>query len=303
VKKVLVTGASGFIGLHSLPLLAERGFEVHALARHRPKGRARRGVTWHACDLLSPGARGKIIGSVRPDYLLLFAWHAVPGEYWMAPDNVEWVRANVELVTAFASAGGKRAVLCGSCAEYQRDAGCCKEDATAMQPDTLYGQCKYEAETKLAALGRQTGLSFACGRLFFLYGPHEHASRVVPYVVQNLLKGEPALCSSGQQMLDFSYVKDVASAFVALVESDVQGGVNIASGRPVTLSTVLQEIGRQTGRPELIRLGAVPDGSGFRNLWADTTRLAAEVRWQPAYSLSQGIAETIEWWRSCARQA
>ncbi len=206
MKTVLVTGGSGFIGRHALPLLTERGFAVHAAARHPPKGRAASGVTWHACDLLAPGVPGEIVERARPDYLLLFAWHAVPGEYWTAPSNVDWVRANLELVTAFRSAGGRRAVFSGTCAEYQRDAGCCKEDATAMQPDTLYGRCKYEAETRLAEMGRQMGLSFACGRIFFLYGPHEHPSRVIPYVVQSLLKGEPALCSSGEQVLDFSYV-------------------------------------------------------------------------------------------------
>ncbi len=303
MKTVLVTGGSGFIGRHALPLLSERGFAVHAVARHPPKGRDARGVTWHAGDLLAPGVPSEIVDRVRPDYLLLFAWHAVPGEYWTAPSNVDWVRANLELVTACRAAGGRRAVFSGTCAEYQRDAGCCKEDATAMQPDTLYGGCKYEAETRLAEMGRRTGLSFACGRIFFLYGPHEHPSRVVPYVVQNLLKGEPALCSSGQQVLDFSYVQDVASAFVALLESDVQGAVNIASGRPMALANVLQEIGRQTGRPELIQLGAVADGTGFRNLWADTTKLATEVRWQPAHSLSSGIAASIEWWESRAKRS
>jgi nucleoside-diphosphate-sugar epimerase len=79
--------------------------------------------------------------------------------------------------------------------------------------------------------------------------------------------------------------------------------VNIASGIPIALSEVLQEIGGQIGRPELIRLGARANNSRTFRIWANTKRLTSEVGWTPRYDLSQGIAQTIEWWQKRASAA
>src|SRR6202790_4494362 len=107
------------------------------------------------------------------------------------------------------------------------------ENSTPLLPTTLYGTSKHALERMLHSSSQQMGFSSAWGRIFFLYGPHEEPSRLVAYVVQSLLRAEPALCSDGNQVLDFVHVEDVASAFVALLESKVEGPVNIASGRAV----------------------------------------------------------------------
>jgi nucleoside-diphosphate-sugar epimerase len=202
------------------------------------------------------------------------------------------------MLSAFADNGGKRMVAAGSCAEYDCSVGECKEDITPLLPTTLYGTCKHALERILHSSSQQTSLSSAWGRIFFLYGPHEHPSRLVAYVVHSLLRGEPALCSEGKQILDFLHVEDVASAFVALLESEVQGTVNIASGNPVAVRDVLQEIGQQLGRLELIRFGARSSMLQPDRFWANTQRLANEVHWRPHYDLPAGIKQTIEWWRT-----
>jgi nucleoside-diphosphate-sugar epimerase len=94
------------------------------------------------------------------------------------------------------------------------------------------------------------------------------------------------------------HVEDAASAFIALVESAVQGPVNIASGQPVAVRDVLAEIGRQLGVPELIRFGACAPNSRTERLWANTQRLEKEVGWVPHYNLASGLKQTIEWWRN-----
>ena len=297
MKRVLVTGASGFIGRHCLPMLVARGYEVHALSRRLPVT-ALPEVFWHESDLLKPGCAAELLGEVRPAFLLHLAWYAEPGKFWEARENIEWVRASLEVLCAFADNGGERMVAAGSCAEYGCSAGECREDTTPLLPTTLYGTSKHALEMILHASSRQTSLSSAWGRIFFLYGPHEHTSRLVAYVVRSLLGGEPALCSEGRQVLDFMHVEDAASAFVALLESAVQGPVNIGSGNPVAVRDVLREIGQQIGQMELIRFGArspIAEPSGF---WASTQRLANEVNWAPRYDLTRGIEQTIEWCRS-----
>jgi nucleoside-diphosphate-sugar epimerase len=185
-------------------------------------------------------------------------------------------------------------VAAGSCAEYQSQDGACVEDETPCRPSTLYGVCKNAVQEILRAYCRLTGLSSAWGRIFFLYGPAEHPDRLVASVIRALLAGRKARCTDGLQVRDFLHVQDVADAFVALLDSDVTGPVNIASGRAVEVRTVVRTIARQLGRPELVELGAVPSRPGEpAAIVADTRRLEREVGFRPTLGLEEGLARTI----------
>jgi len=153
-------------------------------------------------------------------------------------------------------------------------------------------------QTMLGQWSKQTGSSSAWGRIFHLYGPGEHPSRLVASVVRALLRGEPALCSDGRQVLDFLYVEDVASAFVSLLESAVHGPVNIASGIPISVRTIIERIADKIGRPDLIRLGSIASAQGPCRILASTQRVREEVRWQPEYDLDEGLDRTVAWWRN-----
>jgi nucleoside-diphosphate-sugar epimerase len=296
MRKVLVTGANGFIGRHCLPLLIARGYEVHAVSRRLTTANGEE-VFWHEVDLLRPGLAGALITRLRPECLLHLAWHTVPGEFWEARQNLDWLRASLEMLGAFIDSEGKRVVAAGSCAEYDCSGGQCIEETTCLSPTTLYGTSKHALERTIHSLTRQSDLSSAWGRIFYLYGPHEHRSRLVAYVVRSLLRGEPALCSEGTQVRDFLHIEDAAAAFVALLDSDVVGAVNIASGIPVTVRTVLEHIAGQIGRPGLLRLGARDASAEAPKVWASVQRLKDEVGWAPRYDLGDGIAQTIAWWQ------
>lgn len=291
---MLVTGARGFIGRHCLPMLLERGYEVHGVTSREVPAEAEH-VIWHGADLLDPAQVSGLLQASKPTHLLHLAWLTTPGQYWTSTVNVKWVAAGLDLIQAFADHGGRRAVGAGTCAEYDWSNGHCDEERTRLAPATLYGASKHVLRLALQAMAAERSLSAAWGRVFYLFGPGEHASRLVPSVVRSLLGGEPAKCSAGTQVRDFLYVKDVAAAFVALLDSEVGGAINIASGHPVAVRDLVLGIADRLGRRDLVEFGAPVNEPA--SLTAATARLFGEVGWRPTYDLDSGLAETIEWWR------
>lgn len=297
MRRVLVTGATGFIGSRTLPLLVERGFEVGAVFYgHQPIDV--RGVRWYRTDLFDVTATASTIRRFAPTDLLHFAWYAVPSLYWDARENVRWLEASLSLLEEFA-ANGRRAVCAGTCAEYDWSHEICSEDETPLRPATLYGACKRALGEIADVLSERIGLSLAWGRIFFVYGPGEHADRLVPSVTQALLRGLPAPCSTGSQVRDFLHVDDLARAFVELLESDVTGPVNMASGRPLAIRDLLLAIGKAVGNSELLQFGALPARPNDPALLvADVRRLTEEIGWQMHIDVPEGVRDTVEWWRA-----
>jgi nucleoside-diphosphate-sugar epimerase len=298
--RVLVTGASGFIGRHALTRLASRGYEIHAVS-HSTSG-AGPNVAWHTTDLLEPGAAERLVRAVRPSHLLHLAWLATPGEFWSSPQNHHWVEASGTLIQEFAAAGGKRVVVAGTCAEYDWASGLCIEGETSLEPATLYGRCKHVLHERTEELTRETGVDAAWGRIFFLYGPYEHPARLVASVIRSLLRGEEARSTHGEQVRDFLHVADVADAFATLVDSEVVGAVNIGSGSPTRIRDLVELIATATGRRELLRIGALPAPPDEAPVVvADVRRLNMELGWVPDLSLEEGVRQTVEWWRGEGR--
>jgi len=291
-RRVLVTGASGFIGRQAVPALVANGWEVHAAAR-RPIELP--GAAAHAVDLMDAEAVAALLVAVRPSHLLHLAWDVTPGRYWSGRENLDWVAASLRLYRAFVAAGGERVVAAGTCAEYDWTSDPLEETAP-LRPATLYGKAKAAVSELLAASAPADGIGLAWARLFFLYGPHEHRSRLVPSVIVPLLQGEPALIGEGLAQRDFMHVADVAAALVTVLESEHVGPVNIARGGIVPIREVARAIAEQIGRPELLRIGARPTPIEPGRLGASGAVLAG-LGFRPRFSHKAGIADTIGWWR------
>jgi nucleoside-diphosphate-sugar epimerase len=297
MKRVLLTGASGFIGKHCIAPLKARGYDVHAVSsRDVPTDAA---VTWHRANLLDRSTAAGLVRDVAPTHLLHLAWYVVPGKLISSPVNYDWVTSSLELVRQFCDQGGTRVVGCGSAYEYDWNYGYCGEQRTPATPNTVYGACKQALHLLVQALTDQAGVSSAWGRAFFLYGPEEQPDRLVASVIRSVLRGEPARCSHGRQIRDYMHVQDVATGMVALLDSDVRGIVNICSGQAATLREIVTGIGSVLQRPELIHLGAIPARANDAPLVVgDNTRLRQEVGWNQEFDLDSGLRHTIDWWRT-----
>ncbi|MCW3013104.1 MAG: NAD(P)-dependent oxidoreductase [Solirubrobacterales bacterium] len=303
MSRVLVTGATGFIGRGTLAPLVAAGHEVHAVSTRPAPASSYDGVAWHQADLLTdPEA---VIVRARPDVLVHLAWYTEHGRFWTAPENVRWVEASLALLRAFATAGGRRAVLAGTCAEYDwtTEAPTLVERVSPLAPATLYGHAKAGLHEVAAGYAEQAGFELAWGRVFFGYGPGEADGRLVPSVARALLAGEIAKTTAGTQVRDFMHVDDIAGAFCALATSAVTGPVNVASGVPVTIREVVDAVAAAVGSgPDSVDAGAIPQRSGEpERIVADARRLREEIGFTPRYDLATGARQTVDALRGRSR--
>lgn len=300
MKKVMLTGASGFIGRHTIPFLIKRGFEVHAVHHDRePQTAPTAGLHWHQCNLLNSSEQMHLLSEVKPTHLLHLAWYAVPGKYWMSEENRKWEQASWEVIADFVRRGGRRAVIAGTSAEYDWSTGYCSDKTTPLKPESVYGRCKNDLHNVISQISRETGLSYGWGRVFYLYGPHEYPERLVSSFIRSLIKDEVMTCRHGNRMLDFLHVQDAASAFVSLLDSNVTGAVNIASGIPTALKDIVNTIAEKLNKRELVRYEeCLSNETEDRSLVAEVKRLNSEVGWVPGYDIERGLQHTIDWWKT-----
>ncbi|MFO0868818.1 MAG: NAD(P)-dependent oxidoreductase [Pirellulales bacterium] len=296
MKRVLVTGARGFLGRHCLRPLQERGYDVVAVSS-RGVASSVDGIGWRQADLLAHGAAERLLDDVRPTHLLHLAWMAQPGVFWNSPENPHWLTHSQTLLRHFQERGGARVVVAGTCAEYAEISGTYHEQSTPIQPRTIYGKCKHALQLYQDCLSELTGLSAAWGRLFFLYGPDGPPEKFPQTVLAACVRGLPARCSHGRQLRDFLHVQDAADALVALLDSQVTGAVNIASGEAWQLGEMAERLAARCGRPDLLQLGALPARPHEPALIvADTTRLREEVGWRPRIDRNRGLDHLADTW-------
>ncbi len=308
-----MTGAGGFIGRGSIGPLRAAGYEVHAVLSKKAASAGEaadaisspvRGVHVRHADLLDLQTIDALIEAVRPTHLLHFAWIATPGIYWASADNYRWLAAGRHLLRRFLESGGVRAVMAGSCAEYDWSrVEVCHERTSPLASDSggavsAYAECKTAMRRALEEFGRAQGLSTAWGRIFFQFGPHEHPQRLVASVIINLLSGREALCTHGRQIRSFLHVADVGAAFAAVLDSGLEGPVNVGSGERISIAELLEQVARQIGRRELLELGARSSPPAEPAILVpDIGRLRDEVGWSPSLMLDEGVADAIGWWR------
>lgn len=297
MKTVLLTGATGFIGQFAVRPLLAKNYIVHAVTSKPTNFETAENLFWHRTNLLDADETTSLIKTVRPTHLLHFAWYLEHGKVWNAVENLDWLPASIHLARQFVENGGERLVVSGTCAEYDWTVdGVYSEESTRLRPQNLYGASKHALNLTLENFAKVANLSYAWGRIFYLFGANESPKRLVPSVINALLKNELAETSHGNQIRDFLNVEDVAEAFVALLESDVFGSVNIASGKGVKIADVVRKIADIAGRPDLLRIGALPASKNEPlEMVADTTRLRQEVGWRKDFDLEKSLTETYQW--------
>lgn len=293
MKKILITGASGFLGRQILErALQAGGYEITAV--RKGSGAPVGGVAWRVCDLRDEeNARG-LIREIHPDIVVHAAWIATPGIYNQAPENEDWLRAGAALADEFGRQGGRHFIGIGTCAEYGPSDAPCREDETPVAPNTLYGRCKAGMHAALMTAAEAYGFTANWARVFVPYGPGDDARRLIPSVAASLKRGEKIETTHGKQQRDFIHVRDIADLVLRMIEAPQNGAYNIGSGQAVAVGEVISFIAAHYAREDLVAFGArdFPAHEPMM-LVADMDKVARDFDWRARISWQDGLRDYL----------
>jgi nucleoside-diphosphate-sugar epimerase len=294
-SRVLITGSTGFIGRQLLNLIDGKEFQIIASGRgFRPKW-LKSDIEWLSGDLLCLKSRSEIVKEARATHLVHLAWFTESGAFWQSKINLDWVSATLDLVKQFHTEGGKHIVCSGSCAEYDWNDEVLSEDHTKLSAQSLFGVSKASCCRILMKYAETYNLTLGWGRIFFVYGPREHPSRLVPTVINKLKNGQKVSVTKGLQKRDYLHVTDVARCFEKMLRAKYHGAVNVGSGEPKAIRQIIETIEGNFGLENLVEYGAIPERVGDPKLLsADTTKVEKDLGFKPTVSLEKGIVETVK---------
>ena len=292
--RALVTGASGFIGGHLCHGLIGKNFEVHGVSR-KEQADANSGILWHRADLTVLSEVDEVMSSVKPDLVFHLAGEVTGNRRleYIEPTFQSNLASTVHLMTKAAELGRARFILAGSLEE--------PDPGAPAVPASPYAAAKWSASGYARMFWALYELPVSIARLFMVYGPAQRdLSKLVPYVILSLLRGEAPKLSSGQRQVDWIYVKDVVDGLILMADApDIEGQtVELGSGKLVTIQQVVEEITRLTDSPVKPLFGALRERPMEQVRVADVENSYRRIAWKPKTSLTSGLQQTIDWYSS-----
>ncbi len=302
-KRVLVTGATGFIGSNLVRGLLDVGARVHAVVRPESDLWRIRDVAGslalHRAQITDRRGLARIIQTVEPEIIFHLAATASTRR---DDDYAEFLRVNVlgtaNLLEAAGSADYERFVHVGSATEYGRKEGPIFE-SDSLEPVTARGATKAAATLICQQFARQERRPVVILRPFSVYGYREGSTRLVPTAITAALEGREMPLTASVCRRDLVFVEDVVAACLAAAIVPVADGeiVNVASGQEWSNEDVVALVGDLCGRRIATRAGEFPARPNDIAHWvADIGKAERLLGWRPTHSLTEGLRKTIDCW-------
>jgi UDP-glucose 4-epimerase len=292
-EKVLITGASGFIGSHLCRRLCQAGIELHAISRAKRPGHEGK-LQWWQGDLSDSATARDLMQAVKPDVIFHLASHVMGARSLenVLPTFRSNLFSTVNIMAAASEIGCRRIVLTNSLEE--PDSG----DPTSI-PSSPYAAAKWASSGYARMFHALYQLPVVILRLFMVYGPaQQDLGKLIPYVTLCLLRGEAPRLSSGRRDVDWIYVEDVVDGIITASQAnDVDGKtIEIGSGELVSIRKVVEHLVRLTNPTIQPLFGALPERPLEQVRAADTAKSNALLGWKAKISLEQGLKRTTEWY-------
>lgn len=284
----LVTGATGVIGRPAIRNLLEGGRKVLAIGQRDTPFEDHPHLRYIPLNLHDKAAIDSFFEKHRPSHLIHLAWEATPGKFWHSRENFRWVSSSAYLLDKFVSAGGRKAVLAGSCAEYDWRTSPLDEETSPLLPKTLYSVSKNAYRQMAEVIAKDIELVWA--RIFFPYGPGEDPKKLISYIVGEISEGRVPDIQNPERAVDFIHLDDVVKVISALAYKSIKGQINICSGAayvPHQIALECAQIFGRTGIYEKLRSQTTP----VANVRVEGTvkKLETIVNMKEFMSLSEGL--------------
>ena len=292
--KVLVTGASGFLGQPIVQRLAEKGYKVMAFSRNPPNGELTHPCHWVKSDLSVPSTFLKAVQSFAPEVLIHLAWEGIP-DFSFEKSRKNLVQS-LGLLASVISVGSCRKILvAGSCLELNRLKGECLDFQSGM-PKDHFTWAKHSIRSWLEMMCAKQEIGLGWLRLFYVYGPRQRSASLIPNILSHLKTGTLPLLRTPKNANDFVFVDDVADAFSLAAGHEFPSGIyNLGSGVSTPVLEVCRHAERAVCGSDLLtsRLELqARDVLSEVNFWSNTARATEHLGWSPKTSLSEGIERT-----------
>jgi NAD dependent epimerase/dehydratase len=314
-KKVLVTGADGFIGSHLTEALVRLGCEVRAFVYYNSFN------SWGWLDTVSPDVRGEFevfAGDIRDPHGVkagmkgcdvvfhLAALIAIPYSYHSPDTYVDTnIKGTLNVLQAARDLGTAKVIHTSTSEVYGTARFVPITEEHPLQGQSPYAATKIGADQLALSFYRSFGTPVAIIRPFNTYGPRQSARAVIPTIITQIAAGQKQIkLGAIHPTRDFNYVKDTVSGFIAMAESEKSIGevINIGSNYEISIGDTARMIAELMGTEvEIItdNQRVRPKLSEVERLWADNTKARRLLGWRPQYAgldgLKRGLAETIEW--------
>ena len=311
MKKVMVTGADGFIGSHLTEELVKKGYQVKAFTYYNSFGSngwldslpedIKNEIEFFCGDIRDPnGVRTAMVGMEQVFHLA--ALIAIPFSYHSPDSYVDTnVKGTLNVLQAARDLETRKLMITSTSEVYGTAQYVPIDEKHPFQAQSPYAATKIAADRLAESFYRSFDLPVTIVRPFNTYGPRQSARAVIPTIISQLIAGKKEIkLGALTPTRDFNYVKDTVAGFIAIAESEQTIGqeINIATGKEISIGDLAKEIIRQIDPAakiicddERIR----PKKSEVNRLLGDNTKLLDLTNWRQAYSFEQGIYETIKW--------
>lgn len=288
MKKVLLTGGTGLIGTQTIPYLINAGFKVYVMTTSCNK-QSTSNATYIKVNLFDKDKVNKLLNDIKPEYLLHYAWLSTG----LFNDNInfDFLTSSIDLLKAFHKNGGKRVVMAGTYAEYGYHDAILYENMPA-DPINVYSRCKDFVRQIATSYCLNNNISFGWGRIFSAFGKETDPRRLTSDVINHLSANKIVTIRSGSLIRDYIYTKDIAAAFVSFLNSQVEGIVNICSGKGTSIHDYVMIIANTMGKEHLVKF---EEQASFQQkcVVGSPYRLNNEVGFVPKYNIKDAIKEIV----------
>ena len=293
-QRVLITGASGFIGSHLCQRLLDEGAEVHAIYRTQTPPQDS-GARWWQADLSDEASVRALFRDVRPEVIFHLASHVkgAPNLEHLLPTFRSNLQSTVNLLTLAAEKGCRRMVITGSLAEPEVENG-------ELFPSAPYAAAKWASSGYARMFHALYKLPVVIARVFMVYGPaQQDLTKLIPYVTLSLLRGEKPKISSGGRPVDWIYVSDVIDGFMALGQAQgIDGGTfDLGSGKLVSIRDLVEQLAVIVDPRAKVEFGALADRPLEPTRLAKVAETFASIGWKPRVELQDGLERTVDWYK------